>query len=67
MKTGGWAVRHDSNTFDEHVVPINDLREHVLSMQCWCKPERDEEAPGVIAHNSLDQREAVERGERRVQ
>jgi hypothetical protein len=44
-----------------HVFPIDDLREHVLDLDCWCEPEIDEY--GVVVHNSLDLRELYERGE----
>ena len=58
MKTKG--------TNDErlHIVPINDLRPHKTSMDCWCKPKRDEEESNVIIHNSMDKREEYERDER---
>jgi len=36
-----------------HVVPINDLREHILNGSCWCKPEMEEDGSGWI-HNSMD-------------
>jgi hypothetical protein len=42
-----------------HVYPLNDLREHVLTEQCWCKPVYDE---GIIIHNSMDLREEYEKG-----
>jgi hypothetical protein len=45
-----------------HVYPLDDLREHELSLDCWCKPYDDE---GVIVHNSMDQREKYETGERK--
>lgn len=45
-----------------HVVPINDLREHILSKDCWCNPFDDE---GVFVHHSMDQREKYETGERK--
>lgn len=67
MKLGGWINVDDPRTFDTHVAPIGDLREHTLSADCWCKPVRDEECSGVFVHNALDGRELVERGERRVQ
>lgn len=67
MKTGGWGLYGNHMTNDTHVVPIDDLRPHELTIGCWCKPLRDEENPDIVAHNALDQREAVERGERRVQ
>ena len=48
-----------------HVVPVNDLREHVTDgLTCWCKPTLDD---GVIVHNSMDGRELVETGKRMVQ
>lgn len=46
-----------------HVVPLNDLREHVARIDCWCHPTPDEEEPFVIIHHSLDQREKYESGE----
>jgi hypothetical protein len=45
-----------------HVVPVDDLREHVTEGPCWCNP-REEET--VIVHNSMDGREHFETGERR--
>lgn len=37
-----------------HVIPINDLKEHIESSDCWCGPEiRD----NLIIHNALDGRE----------
>lgn len=50
-------------TKDCHVMPLKDLREHVVSEGCWCGPVEDE---GVMVHNSMDGREAYERGERLV-
>lgn len=44
-----------------HVMPVEDLREHVCGDDCWCSPTDDE---GVIIHNSMDGREFFERGER---
>jgi hypothetical protein len=47
-----------------HVTPLNDLREHEDSAQCWCKPTPDEECPRVLVHHALDGREAFETGQR---
>lgn len=47
---------------DHHVYPVDDLREHNLSPECWCRPTRDEEHPGVWIHNSMDRREEYEQG-----
>lgn len=44
-----------------HVMPSDDLREHVVSRACWCNPEDEE---GVIIHNALDGREEFETGKR---
>ena len=43
----------------QHVVPTNDLREHEMTAQCWCRPTVDEY---VIIHNSMDERESYEQG-----
>jgi hypothetical protein len=44
------------------VIPLADLREHAQGEGCWCDPfERD----GVLLHNSADERELFERGERK--
>lgn len=48
-----------------HVVPVNDLKEHELSVDCWCNPKRDEEEPEVIVHYAMDGRENYETGERK--
>ncbi len=44
-----------------HVVPVDDLREHSVT-RCWCRPVDDD---GVVVHNSLDGRELYERGDRK--
>lgn len=43
-----------------HITPINDLREHVLTAECWCRPMTDED--GLVVHNAMDQRETYEQG-----
>ena len=45
-----------------HVVPVNDLREHVLRLDCWCHPKQDEEETSVVVHNAMDRREEYEQG-----
>lgn len=53
-----WRVK-DQGSFVE-VVPIRDLRAHLLGDECWCNPkvEQDDDmrAP-MISHNALDERE----------
>ena len=45
-----------------HVVPLNDLREHTTSTECWCQPIEDYECPGVWVHHAMDEREQYEKG-----
>lgn len=48
--------------FDKyHVVPENDLYEHVSSMECECSPKLKD---GVVVHNSYDKREYFEDNEK---
>lgn len=50
--------------FVQHIVPLGDLYEHVLTPNCWCQPRIDED-DFTLTHNSADQREKFERGERK--
>ena len=50
----------DNNVY--HIVPVADLREHLSSPQCWCKPVQDDQDPNLWLHNSMDRREEYERG-----
>jgi hypothetical protein len=45
---------------DWHVMPMGDLRDHMDSPDCWCKPTQDEDDPQVYIHHALDQRERFE-------
>ncbi len=56
MNGSKW-MRNDARI---HVVPINDLREHELSVDCWCKPTEDDEWPDIWVHHSMDEREEYE-------
>ena len=56
-----WEVKEDLDA-QVHVVPLEDLREHVLR-NCWCSPTIDEDS--IVIHNALDEREKFERGERK--
>lgn len=44
-----------------HIVPLNDLREHAASKDCWCKPTEDA-VDDVWVHHSMDRREEYEEG-----
>jgi hypothetical protein len=48
-----------------HVLPVDDLREHRASVECWCHPTPHEDEPKVILHHSMDLREQYESGERK--
>ncbi len=46
-----------------HVYPLGDLREHELTVDCWCEPLMEEGDVGVLViHNSMDRREEYEEG-----
>lgn len=46
---------------DFHVLPVNDLKPHRDSRDCWCNPEERE--LGLLVHNSMDRREhTIEKG-----
>lgn len=45
-----------------HVIPINDLREHIEDTSCWCRPTPADDNAAVIIHHSMDRREEYEQG-----
>jgi len=46
---------------DIHVMPVDDLWEHVDSDDCWCEPRLEGESrPFVVVHHSADRREFFE-------
>lgn len=59
-----WKNITQKNGVSIHVVPLNDLREHAEEATCWCNPQVDEEL-NLVTHNSADNREAFETGERK--
>jgi hypothetical protein len=58
------AFPSESGHFVQHVVPVDDLREHDLMPDCWCDPAVDHISL-VAVHNAADQREKFESGERK--
>lgn len=48
-----------------HIIPLDDLREHTTTADCWCHPVLDEEY-GFYTHNSMDGRELYETGEKEL-
>jgi hypothetical protein len=55
----GWLVLFDGG--EPQLIPIDDLRDHEPSAECWCGPER---VDGVVEHRAMDKREEYERGRR---
>lgn len=53
-----WLASEADDEF-VHIVPLDDWRDHELTLTCWCHPVLDE----VVIHNSADRREEYERGE----
>jgi hypothetical protein len=45
-----------------HIIPLDDLREHECTPDCWRKPEQDSQEPSIYIHNSMDRREEYESG-----
>jgi hypothetical protein len=41
----------------QHVYPVNDTREHVMSSDCFCCPTPDHEEPNLWIHHADDMRE----------
>lgn len=57
-----WDLKVDEPAMEKHVLPIDDLREHVESSECWCQPTVWQGPMFVMfTHNSADGRELVER------
>lgn len=50
-----------------HILPIDDLRDHEPSKDCWCHPTLDDETEEFYIHHSMDGRELYESGERKLQ
>lgn len=47
---------------DTHITPVDDLREHLESRECWCAPQIDRTGGVVLViHQSADGRELIER------
>jgi len=50
-----------------HVIPKDDQRKHVLSMQCWCRPTQGADERFVVIHYTMDARELyTDVGERKL-
>lgn len=50
-----------------HVVPVDDLRDHAETVDCWCCPTVEIAGAGcMVVHNSMDGREDFETGARKL-
>jgi len=47
----GWPRR-----LPMHVIPVDDLRPHIASADCWCSPVREPDVP-VYVHQAADGRD----------
>lgn len=54
----------ETGNFVQHIVPVDDLYSHELLSSCWCCPTIDKK-DFLVIHNSADEREKFERGERK--
>jgi len=54
----GWAATEQDDG-QPCVYPLDDLKPHVLTVDCWCRPFMD---GNVVVHNAMDRREEYERG-----
>jgi hypothetical protein len=43
-----------------HIVPQNDITNHVFSEKCACQPDEDDEEADIWHHNAFDGREEYE-------
>ncbi len=58
-KLFGWQVYK----MPDEVAPINDIKPHEIGkIECWCNPYIDGD---ILVHNSMDEREQYERGEKK--
>lgn len=46
-----------------HIMPMDDLKPHINSRNCWCKPYEDD--PDIFVHNAKDGREDYYNGKRK--
>lgn len=67
MKLGAKWMREWGGNQPTQIYPIGDLRDHVTEGgDCWCNPSVEHVGEAeIITHNSMDQRERFETGERK--
>lgn len=62
MGSNAWQLIHRFQSPEGHVVPVDDLKVHILTPECWCCPAPDDDYPHVLIHKSMDRREEFENG-----
>ena len=56
-----WGVKQIGDCV--HIRPVDDIKAHELSEDCWCNPDLKEVEGGMlIIHESMDKREKYENG-----
>lgn len=60
MDEHGWFIMGRTDIYSEHLIPLNDCKNHRVDCQCWCNPTLNDENRWV--HNSVDGREEYEHG-----
>ncbi len=53
-----WGTIHCIEDYSKHVLPIDErgkpFGKHKPSMDCHCKPKRDDKDPSLIIHNDAE-------------
>ena len=61
----GWVLIGYEHWDEQHVIPVDDLREHEETPDCWCRPVEGD-TDELWVHNSADGREEYEEGRRKA-
>jgi hypothetical protein len=62
-----WIIKSfisEAGNLVQHIIPVEDIYEHELMPHCWCQPKIDRK-DFLAIHNSWDEREKFETGERK--
>jgi hypothetical protein len=59
-----WVTVGFNDENELHTLPIEDIRMHEISTECWCNPFFDKKLE-IVIHNSADGREDFEDGTRK--
>lgn len=53
MNNKKWGVYTSDKSRQTHVMPVNDIVEHIESLKCPCKPQNDWIVGHLVIHNSV--------------